>query len=89
MTPLKGTDPKLVSGGAPTRGKIGEGMGNMPNLGIVAYVLMRELSKQSIRLDACYGINGHGLLKKSTSKFVALTTASLYLTAMSKSSWRG
>jgi hypothetical protein len=33
MTPLKGTDPKLVSGGAPTRGKIGEGMGNMPNLG--------------------------------------------------------
>jgi hypothetical protein len=35
MTPLKGTDPKLVSGGAPTRGKIGEGMGNMnpPNTG--------------------------------------------------------
>jgi len=33
MTPLKGTDPKLVSGGSPTRGKIGEGMGNMPNLG--------------------------------------------------------
>lgn len=33
MTPLKGTDPKLVSGGASTRGTIREGMGNMPNLG--------------------------------------------------------
>jgi hypothetical protein len=33
MTPLKGTDPKLVSGGSPTRGSIREGMGNMPNLG--------------------------------------------------------
>jgi hypothetical protein len=33
MTPLKGTDPKLVSGGSPTRGMIREGMGNMPNLG--------------------------------------------------------
>jgi hypothetical protein len=33
MTPLKGTDPRLVSGGAPTRGKIGEGMGNKPSLG--------------------------------------------------------
>lgn len=33
MTPLKGTDPKLVSGGAPTRGVIREGMGNKPNLG--------------------------------------------------------
>jgi hypothetical protein len=30
---LKGTDPKLMSGGAPTRGKIQEGMGNKPNLG--------------------------------------------------------
>lgn len=33
MTPLKGTDPKLVSGGSSTRGTIREGMGNMPNLG--------------------------------------------------------
>jgi hypothetical protein len=35
MTPLKGTDPKLVSGGSPTRGMIREGMGNMnpPNKG--------------------------------------------------------
>lgn len=33
MTTLKGTDPKLVSGGASTRGTIREGMGNMPNLG--------------------------------------------------------
>ena len=35
MTPLKGTDPKLVSGGASTRGTIREGMGNMnpPNTG--------------------------------------------------------
>lgn len=33
MTTLKGTDPKLISGGAPTRGKISEGMGNKPNLG--------------------------------------------------------
>lgn len=33
MTPLKGTDPKLVSGGSPTRGMIREGMGNKPNLG--------------------------------------------------------
>ena len=35
MTPLKGTDPKLVSGGSPTRGMIREGMGNMnpPNTG--------------------------------------------------------
>lgn len=33
MTTLKGTDPKLVSGGASTRGAIREGMGNMPNLG--------------------------------------------------------
>lgn len=33
MTPLKGTDPKLASGGASTRGTIREGMGNMPNLG--------------------------------------------------------
>ena len=27
MTTLKGTDPKLVSGGSPTRGSIREGMG--------------------------------------------------------------
>ena len=33
MTPLKGTDPKLVSGGSSTRGTIREGMGNMPMLG--------------------------------------------------------
>jgi len=33
MTTLKGTDPKLVSGGASTRGTIREGMGNMPMLG--------------------------------------------------------
>jgi len=35
MTPLKGTDPRLVSGGSPTRGMIREGMGNMnpPNTG--------------------------------------------------------
>jgi len=33
MTPLKGTDPKLVSGGSPTRGMIRETMGNKPNLG--------------------------------------------------------
>jgi len=33
MTTLKGTDPKLVSGGASTRGTIREGMGNKPNLG--------------------------------------------------------
>lgn len=33
MTPLKGTDPKLVSGGSPTRGMIGETMGNKPHLG--------------------------------------------------------
>lgn len=32
MTPLKGTDPKLTSGGSPTRGMIGETMGNKPNL---------------------------------------------------------
>jgi hypothetical protein len=28
MTPLNGTDPKLISGGASTRGTIREGMGN-------------------------------------------------------------
>ena len=33
MKPLQGTDPKLVSGGASTRGTIREGMGNMPMLG--------------------------------------------------------
>jgi hypothetical protein len=33
MTPLKGTDPRLVSGGSPTRGMIRETMGNKPNLG--------------------------------------------------------
>jgi len=33
MTPLNGTDPKLISGGASTRGTIREGMGNKPNLG--------------------------------------------------------
>lgn len=33
MTTLKGTDPKLVSGGSSTRGTIREGMGNKPNLG--------------------------------------------------------
>jgi len=35
MTTLKGTDPKLTSGGSPTRGMIREGMGNMnpPNTG--------------------------------------------------------
>ena len=35
MTPLKGTEPKLVSGGAPTRGKISTMMGNSnpPNTG--------------------------------------------------------
>ena len=33
MKPLQGTDPKLMSGGASTRGTIREGMGNMPNLG--------------------------------------------------------
>jgi hypothetical protein len=39
MTPLKGTDPKLVSGGAPTRGKIGTPMGNNnpPNTGTNPY----------------------------------------------------
>jgi len=30
---LKGTDPKLVSGGSSTRGTISSGMGNKPNLG--------------------------------------------------------
>jgi len=33
MTPLKGTDPSLTSGGSPTRGMIRETMGNKPNLG--------------------------------------------------------
>jgi hypothetical protein len=35
MTVLNGTDPKLISGGAPTRGKIGTPMGNSnpPNSG--------------------------------------------------------
>jgi hypothetical protein len=35
MTPLNGTDPRLVSGGAPTRGKISTMMGNSnpPNTG--------------------------------------------------------
>jgi len=39
MTPLKGTDPRLVSGGAPTRGKIGTPMGNNnpPNTGTNPY----------------------------------------------------
>jgi hypothetical protein len=30
---LKGTDPKLMSGGSPTRGTISTTMGNKPNLG--------------------------------------------------------
>jgi hypothetical protein len=30
---LKGTDPKLMSGGSSTRGTITCGMGNKPNLG--------------------------------------------------------
>lgn len=33
MKPLQGTEPKLMSGGAPSRGMIREGMGNKPNLG--------------------------------------------------------
>jgi hypothetical protein len=33
MTPLNGTDPKLTTGGASTRGTISTGMGNRPNLG--------------------------------------------------------